>query len=95
MAHAHSHEHEHEHSHGHAHSHDPEPPSAADSFDEAAHQAQVQATFDLYRRAALSSNQRRRADFYALPKRHRDLLPDYNSFLREVCPVSLLISALI
>ncbi|BGO99784.1 hypothetical protein NBRC10513v2_004011 [Rhodotorula toruloides] len=84
MAHEHSHDHVKGHAHAHGHSHDSAPPATPDSFDEAAHQAQVQATFDLYRRAALSSNQRRRADFYALPKRHRDLLPDYNSLLREV-----------
>ncbi|GEM09728.1 UPF0586 protein C9orf41-like protein [Rhodotorula toruloides] len=81
MAHERSHDLDVGHTQAHGPSHDPELPAPADSFD---HHAQVQATFDLYRRAALSSNQRRRADFYALPKRHRDLLPDYSALLREV-----------
>lgn len=55
---------------------------------EAQHQATVQATFDSYRQASLSANQRRRADYYALPKLHRELLGDYSALLREVSCVN-------
>jgi len=80
-SHAHSHSHPHPHDHDHAHSPDPH-------RIEEHHQATVQATFDLYKRHALATNQQRRADFYALPKHHRDLVPDYNALLREVRPPS-------
>lgn len=75
----------HAHSHGSASTHD-HAPSGADS--EAQHQATVQATFDSYRQASLSANQRRRADYYALPKLHRELLGDYSALLREVSCVN-------
>jgi len=55
-----------------------------ETMTEANHQATVVATFDSYRQQALSANQRRRADYYALPQRHRDLLPDYNDLLAKV-----------
>lgn len=45
---------------------------------------QVTATFDQYRQAALSANQRRRSDYYALPAAHRALLPDYSALLNQV-----------
>lgn len=49
-----------------------------------AHQATVVATFDQYRQQALSANQRRRKDYYSLPLRHRDLLPEFNDLLSDV-----------
>lgn len=54
------------------------------SQSEGAHQATVVATFDSYRQQALSANQRRRADYYALPPKHRDLLPQFNQMLNDV-----------
>jgi len=45
---------------------------------------QVVATFDTYRQAALSANQRRRSDYYALPKEHRELLKEYPEVLNKV-----------
>ncbi|GAA6003773.1 uncharacterized protein JCM10292_003369 [Rhodotorula paludigena] len=85
MAHVHG-EHSHSHAHSHSHDHALEASDAAStsSLSEAHHQAVVAATFDLYRRQALSANQRRRADYYALPKAHRDLLPGYNALLGQV-----------
>lgn len=79
----HSHTHSHPHPHDHDHDHGPDPHRIEEH-----HQATVQATFDLYKRHALATNQQRRADFYALPKHHRDLVPDYNALLREVRPPS-------
>ncbi|GAA5940830.1 uncharacterized protein JCM15063_000892 [Sporobolomyces koalae] len=89
MAHSHSHD-SGAHSHGHAHGHSHGETSSSMEVDEAtsqsegAHQATVVATFDSYRQQALSANQRRRADYYALPPKHRDLLPEYNALLKEV-----------
>ncbi|GAA5965909.1 hypothetical protein JCM3765_006485 [Sporobolomyces pararoseus] len=83
----HSHSHEAGHSHSHAHSHDDhsmETDDSQHSQSEGAHQATVVATFDSYRQQALSANQRRRADYYALPQKHRDLLPDFNQLLSDV-----------
>ncbi|GAA5886031.1 hypothetical protein JCM6882_004240 [Rhodosporidiobolus microsporus] len=90
----HSHGGGHSHSHHpHPHSHSPPPPppypageaaEAPGELTEAQHQATVVATFDSYRQQALAANQRRRADFWALPKEHRDLLPGYSDLLREV-----------
>ncbi|SGY94033.1 BQ5605_C037g11623 [Microbotryum silenes-dioicae] len=51
---------------------------------EARHQATVVATFDSYRRVALSANQRRRADYFQLPPQHRRLLPGYAELLNKV-----------
>ncbi|SCV71998.1 BQ2448_4692 [Microbotryum intermedium] len=51
---------------------------------EAHHQATVVATFDSYRRVALSANQRRRADYFQLPPQHRRLLPGYAELLNKV-----------
>ncbi|GAA5820008.1 hypothetical protein JCM11251_005445 [Rhodosporidiobolus azoricus] len=93
--HAHpSHSHHGGHSHSHfPHSHSPPPPppypageanDAQGELTEAQHQATVAATFDSYRQQALAANQRRRADFWALPKEHRDLLPRYSELLKEV-----------
>ena len=88
--------HQHGHAHGHAHaqhSHSPPPPPppyagpappTPGSPTEAEHQATVAATWDSYLRTALSANQRRRADYYALPERQRQLLPDYKDLLTEV-----------
>ncbi|GAA6038143.1 hypothetical protein JCM8097_005756 [Rhodosporidiobolus ruineniae] len=100
MSHQHSHghsPHSHGHSHSHApfpHSHSPPPPYPPQppsedqqhppDLTEAQHQAGVTATFDLYRQAALSANQRRRADYFNLPQLHRDLLPGYIDLLRDV-----------
>lgn len=85
MAHVHG---EHSRSHAHGHSHDPaldaSDAASTSSLSEDHHQAVVAATFDLYRRQALSANQRRRADYYALPKAHRELLPGYNALLGQV-----------
>ncbi|GAA5945999.1 hypothetical protein JCM3775_003613, partial [Rhodotorula graminis] len=81
MPHTHTDHHSHTHAHPHSHSHDPDPDPHRTEHQ---HQATVQATFDLYKRHALAANQHRRADFYALPKPHRDLLPDYNALLREI-----------
>ncbi|GAA5983692.1 hypothetical protein JCM11641_000935 [Rhodosporidiobolus odoratus] len=88
MSHSPSHGHA-PHSHGHSHSHAPRsppppPPYTSSEPNEAQHQATVVATFDSYRQAALSGNQRRRADYYALPKQHRDLLMGYKDLLSEV-----------
>ncbi|GJN90547.1 hypothetical protein Rhopal_003559-T1 [Rhodotorula paludigena] len=85
MAHVHG-EHSHSHGHGHSHDHafDASDAASTSSLSEDHHQAVVAATFDLYRRQALSANQRRRADYYALPKAHRDLLPGYNALLGQV-----------
>lgn len=80
----------HAHSHGSGSTHDHAPPGV-DS--EAQHQATVQATFDSYRQASLSANQRRRADYYALPKSHRELLGDYSALLREVSRVTAFVSS--
>lgn len=82
MAHTHD-ETGHTHAHGHSHDHNNAAEGPMDS--EAAHQATVVATFDSYRAASLSANQRRRADYYALSQKHRELLGDYNELLREVC----------
>ncbi|GAA6061368.1 hypothetical protein JCM10212_005822 [Sporobolomyces blumeae] len=72
----------HSHTHGvGSHSHDA---AVDDAEAEAAHQATVVAVFDRYGQQALSANQRRRADYYALPPRHRELLPGYNALLNEV-----------
>ncbi|GAA5820698.1 hypothetical protein JCM3770_001457 [Rhodotorula araucariae] len=87
MAHSlgqHSHEHTHGHLHEHAHAHDALLDNDSAPRSEAHHQATVQATFDSYRRQSLAANQRRRADYYGLPKSHRDLVPGYNDLLRQV-----------
>ncbi|GAA6015119.1 hypothetical protein JCM8202_004886 [Rhodotorula sphaerocarpa] len=81
MAHSHD-ETGHTHAHGHTHDHNSAAEGPMDS--EAAHQATVVATFDSYRAASLSANQRRRADYYALSAKHRELLEDYNDLLREI-----------
>ncbi|GAA5874463.1 hypothetical protein JCM16303_005861 [Sporobolomyces ruberrimus] len=76
--------HSHSHSHSHAqHDHSMETDEPEEQG-EGAHQATVVATFDQYRQQALSANQRRRADYYALPPRHRGLLPYFNQLLNEV-----------
>ncbi|GAA6001344.1 hypothetical protein JCM10207_006617 [Rhodosporidiobolus poonsookiae] len=80
MAHDHDHDHDHAHSHSHGHSHSPPPTQQSDAH----HQATVTATFDQYRQQSLAANQRRRADYWALSKEHRDLLPDYNQLLAQV-----------
>jgi carnosine N-methyltransferase len=41
-------------------------------------------TFALYKSHALSSNNRRRTDYYALPERHKSLIPDYLTRLNKV-----------
>ncbi|GAA6014698.1 hypothetical protein JCM11491_000197 [Sporobolomyces phaffii] len=84
MEHSHSRDHDHSHPHGHSHDEALMETDDARSQSEAAHRATVVATFDSYRRQALSANQRRRADYYALPLKHRDLLPDFNALLNEV-----------
>mgnify|MGYP001597504174 CR=1 FL=1 len=86
--------HDHTHSHtspGHSHAHGPAPEAEdmevetdADAPSESAHQATVIACFDTYLLKALSSNQRRRADFYCLSEAHRALLPGYNDLLKQV-----------
>lgn len=81
MAHSHSHDHG---AHSHGHSHSENAMETDETMIEANHQATVVATFDSYRQQALSANQRRRADYYALPQKHRDLLPDYNDLLTQV-----------
>ncbi|CEQ39662.1 SPOSA6832_01221, partial [Sporobolomyces salmonicolor] len=88
MAHSHTHDRgwgSHSHGHDDAHSHSTDSIDSDDSRQsEAWHQATVAATFDSYRQQALSANQRRRADYYALSARHRELLPGYNELLAEV-----------
>ncbi|BGP16379.1 hypothetical protein JCM10213_004922 [Rhodosporidiobolus nylandii] len=89
MSHTHSHSHDtaHARSHGHSHAHSHSPPPAYDTDaepSEAQHQATVVATFDSYRAQALGGNQRRRADYFALPREHRELLPGYNDLLKQV-----------
>lgn len=96
---SHSHSHGH-HSHGshshaspshHSHHHAPPPPPpyvSADAHDapkEEQHKATVTATFDRYLQQALSANQRRRADLYALPDDERELLDGLSELLNEVC----------
>ncbi|GAA5825913.1 hypothetical protein JCM5353_004551 [Sporobolomyces roseus] len=81
MAHSHSHDHG---AHSHGHSYSENAMETDETMTEANHQATVVATFDSYRQQALSANQRRRADYYALPQKHRDLLPDYNDLLTQV-----------
>ena len=41
-------------------------------------------TFTLYKSYALSSNNRRRTDYYSLPERHKALIPDYLTRLNKV-----------
>ncbi|GAA5857102.1 hypothetical protein JCM9279_001783 [Rhodotorula babjevae] len=89
--HAHSHSHSHPHPHPHPPHHDSDLTPADPDRDhhdphrtEAHHQATVQATFDLYKRHALATNQQRRADYYALARSHRALVPDYNALLADV-----------
>jgi hypothetical protein len=41
-------------------------------------------TFTLYKSHALTSNNRRRTDYYALSERHRALIPDYLTRLNKV-----------
>lgn len=53
------------------------------------HKATVTATFDTYLQCALSANQRRRADYYALPLEERELLAgddgnNYRDLLNQV-----------
>lgn len=82
---AHSHEGGETHSHPHAsHSHDHHQPGPEMPQDEAAHHATIIATFDTYAQSAFAANQRRRADFFSLPERQRNLLPGYTALLREV-----------
>lgn len=88
------------HSHGHTHQHHPSappppytpPPPPAGLLpltsprptSENLHRATVCATFDLYRLSSLSSNQRRRADYYSLSPTHQALLPGYKELLAAV-----------
>jgi carnosine N-methyltransferase len=98
--HSHSHApHQHGHSHGHSHEPPPPPPPYAGpatpnpaSPTEAEHQATVAATWDSYLRTALSANQRRRADYYSLSERHRQLLPDYKELLSQASAYSALLA---
>lgn len=93
------HGHSHSHGHSHAVHAEPAPPPpypaqpsndsastnpAAEHPLEGAHQATVQACWDSYLRTALSANQRRRADFFSLPVRQRELLGDYSALLSQV-----------
>ncbi|GAA5894400.1 carnosine N-methyltransferase family protein [Sporobolomyces salmoneus] len=85
MSHSHSHaDPSHSHSHGDSTEMSMETDDSQSSQSEGAHQATVVATFDQYRQSSLSANQRRRADYYALPLRHRELLPDFKELLNEV-----------
>ncbi|RIA98729.1 hypothetical protein C1645_749123 [Glomus cerebriforme] len=52
--------------------------------EEAKHLRKVLNTFTLYMSHALTSNNRRRTDYYALPERHKALIPDYLTRLNNV-----------
>ncbi|RGB26189.1 S-adenosylmethionine-dependent methyltransferase [Rhizophagus diaphanus] len=52
--------------------------------EEAKHLRKVLNTFTLYKSHALTSNNRRRTDYYALPERHKALIPDYLTKLNKV-----------
>ncbi|TNY18323.1 N2227-domain-containing protein [Rhodotorula diobovata] len=82
-----------QHTHSHSHPHpahpdhaplDDDDASSSSPRTEAHHQATTSATFDSYKRHALAQNQHRRAQYYALSKQHRDLVPGYNDLLRQV-----------
>lgn len=85
-----------QHTHSHSHPHpahpdhaplDDDDASSSSPRTEAHHQATTSATFDSYKRHALAQNQHRRAQYYALSKQHRDLVPGYNDLLRQVRPL--------
>lgn len=95
----HSHASAHHHEHAHDHSHQSTDPPALDALtpvresdllpdlpqSESAHQSQVIATFDSYLLRSNVGNQRRRANYYALKKGHKELLgPGYLKILDEV-----------